>query len=766
MATACVDNDEFWRVCANWLTQLELLRADHRANWSEALIVDLASTLRDGVLLCNLLNKLEPGCIDPKDFSQKPALAQFLCLRNITLFLTTCKNNFGLSDDELFEPSMLFDLTNFHSVLCTLSALSLTHKSLKSKVPGFSVKDEKTEEEEAIYLRLKSVKPPPAMYDNVDYYASLTASGEEIYQDLCSIRQDLVGSQPLEKRDYVIKELMDTESNYVDVLSKIQKYYINPLVKYMNPDDHNTIFNYINDLLTIHLDFRNQLIDIQVDKTKKLSAIFMGMRERFLIYGSFCSNLMDATNLLQDLCDNSEILCMAVAKSDKEANSGKFKLRDLLQVPMQRILKYHLLLEKLVESTDPNHEEYKELKRAREAMVDVANYINEMARDKDHLNVLKEVRKNMVWDGNDFPIETCGRLRKDGEIKVKEHSEKATKSRYVFIFDKYMFLTKQTRPNQFMFRGKLDLADFTIEDHNNRALMNQGPRWAYQWHMFNSRRSVVYTMSVKSIENKEMMIKAIKDAIDNIRPSSLSLTNHQFTMYNFENPVSCNRCSKYLKGLIYQGYKCGVCGIAVHKECICTSGRCGIPLPIRPSSSSTEPLGLQSKLWFAGEKDRAEAAGILEKRKPGTFLVRIRMLNNPEKYALSLKTMIGVKHMKILCNMEGTQPKYHLSISRFFGSVEEMVANYQHVSLKENFERLEEYDKLEYPYRQIKCMATQSYHPAEPGRLWFDEKETVIIIDKEETDGWSKGLARRGMGYFPTKYVCEQEEILYDFTFD
>jgi hypothetical protein len=38
-------------------------------------------------------------------------------------------------------------------------------------------------------------------------------------------------------------------------------------------------------------------------------------------------------------------------RAEKEANGGRFKLRDLLSVPMQRILKYHLLLQKLLDET-------------------------------------------------------------------------------------------------------------------------------------------------------------------------------------------------------------------------------------------------------------------------------------------------------------------------------------------------------------------------------------------------------------------------------
>lgn len=113
-----------WQDCASWLIRCGALRADHKANWPNATAVDLAYILRDGVLLCNLLNTIEPGCIDSKNVNQKPQMAQFLCLRNINAFLTACTQNLGLSESDLFEPSMLYDLSNFHKVLCTLSVLS------------------------------------------------------------------------------------------------------------------------------------------------------------------------------------------------------------------------------------------------------------------------------------------------------------------------------------------------------------------------------------------------------------------------------------------------------------------------------------------------------------------------------------------------------------------------------------------------------------------------------------------------------------------
>lgn len=51
-------------------------------------------------------------------------LSQFLCCQNIKLFLDTCRKFYRLPESELFEPTMLYNLTDFHRVLITLSKLS------------------------------------------------------------------------------------------------------------------------------------------------------------------------------------------------------------------------------------------------------------------------------------------------------------------------------------------------------------------------------------------------------------------------------------------------------------------------------------------------------------------------------------------------------------------------------------------------------------------------------------------------------------------
>nr|CAI5840057.1 unnamed protein product [Callosobruchus analis] len=732
-------NDELWRQCAAWLTRWEMLRKDHKTNWPEASIADFANILRDGVLLCKLVHTMDPSCIDMKVVNLKPTLARFLCLHNINLFLKACVESFGLKQSDLFDNTMLFDLSNFHKVLCTLSKLSLCPKVLRFRIPGFNAKHMNTREEDIIYQSLKGVEMPVRTRGMVETEAYGIKSAEA-YRDLCVKSSPLEQPPTFEKRDFVIKELLDTEKNYVDVLNKLKKNFMQPLINQMKPEHHSTVFFKIKELRDIHSEFLHELLNIRTNSSVKLSNIFMKWREKFLVYGMYCANLTKATTILQELCDTDETFNQAVIKYEKEDNNGRFKLRDVLSVPMQRILKYHLLLDKLIENTDPNHEEYNDLRRAREAMLDVAGYINEAARDSEHLEVINNLQE-AITEWNLSPnqrLSDYGRLLKDASLKIKAHDDQKTRNRYVFIFDKCILICKQLKGNQFAFRDLLNIVDYHVEEVHNRPILNKEARTSYQFYLVKNDSQNAYTILVRTIELKQQLIKAINDALDSIHPKALLHTSHNFELQTFAQPVQCLYCSKYLKGLIYQGYRCGTCNTFAHKACIQYSGKCG-QSPSHSAHSlhngtSSPDRSLKDQLWFVGEMDRVTASLKLENRENGTYLVRLRVGDyDKDPYALTLKTENAVKHMKICCTNEkiGNATKYYLSQTKYFSSIVELVLNYQSNSLKENFDRLNENTKLLWPFRQLKAFVQANHEAKDMQQQTVRENQNVIVIGKE-----------------------------------
>ncbi|XP_054272231.1 protein vav isoform X2 [Macrosteles quadrilineatus] len=801
---------EVWRECASWLTKCGVLRPDHKANWPDASLSDLAYTLRDGVLLCNLLNSIEKGCVDMKDVNQKPQMAQFLCLRNIKTFLQVCQDVFGLKESDLFEPSMLFDLTDFYGVLYTLSKLSNCPKVLKKNIHGFSIHRSRTSSQEDIYRNLNAseevttldVRTPLGEHVEYSHYDAHTRN-EEIYQDLCSIdKKCTVATQPmtshsLEKRDYVINELVETEKNYVDVLVTLQRSFMRPLSTLLEDHDYRTIFMWIKELSEIHSGFHSQLRKVVAPGScARLSEVFLNWREKFLVYGDYCANLPDAQSRISDLCAHSDSVNQEVIRCQQEANNGKFMLRDILTVPMQRILKYPLLLEKLISETQPNHEDYRGLERAKEAMKDVAQYSNEVKRDSETLHIMKKIQESISdWDmPENTELKDYGRLIKDGWLRIKAHNDQKVKVRYVFIFDQVMLMCKALKGDQYSYKESLLLCQYKVEDVSARRTLQRDSRWNYQWYLVRKSERTAYTMYARLEEEKRLWIKAIQDALDNIEPSVCRNTDHKFLMYTFEKPSTCSHCSKLLKGRIFQGYRCDRCFIGVHKTCIPYSGRCGAKLPpelpprpplattpteLVPSQpvqpvppmptdwtergrSWTDHQSLREYLWFVGEMGRDRATSLLERQMDGTYLLRIRPQGpthpNETVYALSLKTDDKVKHMKVYeRDMEGSQ-HYYLSESRFFRTLVELISCYEHTSLGENFIGLNV--RLKWPFRRIVAVADFDFNPTEgpegANQLPLRKGCQVIVLSKEgDHKGWWKGKIQDKVGFFPKVYVRE-----------
>ncbi|KOC65970.1 Protein vav [Habropoda laboriosa] len=771
------DNGSGWHECAKWLTRCGALRADHKANWPQATAVDLAYTLRDGVLLCNLLNTVDPGCIDMKDVNQKPQMAQFLCLRNIKVFLSACSTTFGLSDSDLFEPSMLFDLSNFHRVLCTLSALSNCIRLRRKGILGFSVGHGRSQKD--IYKDLQSAGAGPTT--GVGTFTmkpkGMDIDESQVYQELLcfSVRKKFYFFSCMdsawlfidgaisggEKRDYVIQELVETERNYSEVLNSLLRHFARPLSSLLRHEDCARIFFGIKELAEIHAGFHSQLRKARTGAA--LAQVFLDWREKFLIYGDYCANLTLAQNTLQEACARNELVNQEVIRCQQEANNGKFKLRDILSVPMQRVLKYHLLLDKLVEETPCDWlEDRRQLGKAREVMVDIAQYINEVKRDSDTLDIIRDIQASIIdWDvPEDAQLKDFGRLLRDGELKVKAHGDQRMKARYAFVFEQVVLICKG-RGEQYCYRETLRLDDYRVEDPTSRRTLGREIRWTYQWLLVHKQEYTAYTLYARTEEQKQMWIKALQDAMDNVNPAACRNTNHKFKLTTFDTPRSCQQCRKFLKGRIFQGYRCEVCRHAVHKQCIAHSGRC-TPAPPPPPPPPPLPCerALSVKLWFVGEMGRDTASNKLEPREDGTYMLRVRpagqsRLKHETNYALSIKADGAVKHIRVFKRDADGADVYYLSESRFFKSVVELVEYYERASLSENFEKLDQ--RLLWPYRRVLAKALFDFRGEERNQLSLRRGCRVVVLSKEgDAKGWWKGKIGDQVGFFPKEYVEEE----------
>ena len=53
-----------WRQARQWLIDTGVIPPTHRVTKPDVTLLDFARSLRDGVFLCSLLNKLKPGTVE------------------------------------------------------------------------------------------------------------------------------------------------------------------------------------------------------------------------------------------------------------------------------------------------------------------------------------------------------------------------------------------------------------------------------------------------------------------------------------------------------------------------------------------------------------------------------------------------------------------------------------------------------------------------------------------------------------------------------
>jgi RhoGEF domain len=69
------------------------------------------------------------------------------------------------------------------------------------------------------------------------------------------------------------------------------------------------IFPRIKELVEVHSHFLDRLREsTEPNSNLKLSSVFLEFREQFLIYGDYCSRMIEATDTLKEVCKRSQAI--------------------------------------------------------------------------------------------------------------------------------------------------------------------------------------------------------------------------------------------------------------------------------------------------------------------------------------------------------------------------------------------------------------------------------------------------------------------------
>ncbi|RXM96385.1 Pleckstrin homology domain-containing family G member 3 [Acipenser ruthenus] len=247
--------------------------------------------------------------------------------------------------------------------------------------------------------------------------------------------------------DRVVMEIIETERMYVRDLRSIVEDYLAHIIDTpelsIRPEQVCALFGNIEDIYGFNSELL-QALDMCENDPVAIAQCFVEKSDYFDIYTQYCTNYPNSVAALTE-CMRDKFL----AKFFRERQASlkrSLPLGSYLLKPVQRILKYHLLLQEIAKHFDPQELGYEVVEEAIDTMTGVAWYINDMKRKHEHAVRLQEVQSLLLnWKGPD--LTTYGELVLEGTFRL----HRAKNERTLFLFDKMLLITKK-RGEHYIFK--------------------------------------------------------------------------------------------------------------------------------------------------------------------------------------------------------------------------------------------------------------------------------------------------------------------------
>ncbi|PSN53565.1 hypothetical protein C0J52_09180 [Blattella germanica] len=195
------------------------------------------------------------------------------------------------------------------------------------------------------------------------------------------------------------------------------------------------LFNNIEDIYRFNSSFLGELEQCGLDPVA-VAQSFVRNNTGFSIYTQYCTNYPRTVSVLTELMRQEATV--RLFRERQTALQHTLPLGSYLLKPVQRILKYHLLLQNIVKHYVYEAEGYKDIVDALSAMTGIAHHINNMKRRHEHAVRVQEIQSLLYgWEGED--LTTFGELCAEGAFRM--YGAKAL--RHAFLFDRMLLITKK-----------------------------------------------------------------------------------------------------------------------------------------------------------------------------------------------------------------------------------------------------------------------------------------------------------------------------------
>ncbi|XP_026091431.1 rho guanine nucleotide exchange factor 18-like isoform X3 [Carassius auratus] len=293
-------------------------------------------------------------------------------------------------------------------------------------------------------VSLASTIPEPLIVEDA-YYTNVRGELEAITQDFeveswsLAVDQHFLKkySKEMMKRQDVIYELIQTEIHHVRTLKIMLRVYARELREALQLDDRrlDCLFPRLDSLLELHSHFLSRLRERRAESLQpgsecnyaihKLSDILISqfsgeLGERMKeSYGDFCSRHTEAVNYYKEQLQSNKKFQNLMRKISNLSIVRRLGIPECILLVTQRITKYPVLLERILQNTEAGTEEHEGLAQAlsliKDAIVQVDSQVNlyeKEARLREIVSKMEPKSLGKIKDGRVFRKEDLSQGRR------------------------------------------------------------------------------------------------------------------------------------------------------------------------------------------------------------------------------------------------------------------------------------------------------------------------------------------------------------------
>ncbi|XP_003802705.2 rho guanine nucleotide exchange factor 6 isoform X1 [Otolemur garnettii] len=473
----------------------------------------LKSSLKNGVVLCKLINRLVPGsvekyCLEPQTEAE--------CTNNINDFLKAC----ATLQVEVFNPDDLYSGVNFSKVLSTLlavnkatedqlserpcgrsSSLSAANRSqtnpqgeISSAAPGLQRQSKAVEMTEngshqlivkaRFNFKQTNEDELSVCKGDIIYVTRVEEGGwwegtlngktgwfpSNYVREIKSSERPLspkavkgFETVPLTKNYYsvVLQNILDTEKEYAKELHSLLVTYLRPLQSNNNLStvEFTSLLGNFEEICTFQQTLCQALEECSKfpENQHKVGGCLLSLMPHFKsMYLAYCANHPSAVNVLTQHSDDLE----KFMENQGASSPGILILTTSLSKPFMRLEKYVTLLQELERHMEDTHPDHPDILKAIIAFKTLMGQCQDLRKRKQlELQILSEPIQ--AWEGED--IKTLGNVVFMSQVMVQYGTCEEKEERYLMLFSHILImLSASPRMSGFIYQGKIPIAGMVV----------------------------------------------------------------------------------------------------------------------------------------------------------------------------------------------------------------------------------------------------------------------------------------------------------------